>query len=876
MLATWIECARRVNPVRIARKTLAPAPNRPDWANGRARFWLAAGLVLAAGIVRLLPHPMNFAPIGAMALFGGAHFPKKRWAFCFPLAALFAGDLAQHLVTGRGFHELMPAVYGSFAAVVLLGFLLRSRRGMLRIGVAACAGSALFFAITNFAVWAMLDTYPPTAAGLAACYLAALPLLGNTLAGDLSYAALLFGGFALAGRRWPVFAIPTAAGSTEAGPVGRSGRSLGLRAAGMLGVLVLGVTLLPVQPKAQADSESAAPGDGGPIVAEEVVVTATRVETPLKELASSVTVITAEEIEERQATELVEVLRGTPGLDVVQPGGAGSLTSVFIRGAESNHTLVLIDGIPINDPIFNRAVDFADLDLANVERIEIVRGPQSTLYGSNAIGGVINIVTKRGEGPPVVTVSAEAGSYETLNSSAGISGGMGIFDYSLTLSRRSTAGISVASEARGNSERDGFSSNTAAARLGLEPTEMLRIDLILRATDSEKELDEDFGLGIEDDPNFDSETKRRYYRLQGRLALFGGLWEQTLGYSVADHHRSSRNDPDADHASSSRSTLDATLTKADWQHNLFLHETNTVVLGVETQEERGSSTFRSESPLFGSFENNFTEKSATIDSLYIMDQLAFADSFFATVGVRVDEHSRFGEEQTERVTAAYLLPGTGTKLKATYGTGFSAPTLFELFSPDFGNRKLKPERSVGWDAGVEQSFFGRELVLDYTYFNNEFEELIDFDPDTFRSVNVAKAEAHGYEWTVSIVPAATFRADLGFTRTVTEDKSTGRSLLRRPENKFSVNLAYRPVESLRFGLHEVHVGERRDLDFSMFPAKRVTLEAYTLVTLTAAWEILEGVRLFGRVENLLDEEYEEAFGFGSRGQAFFAGAGASF
>ena len=167
-------------------------------------------------------------------------------------------------------------------------------------------------------------------------------------------------------------------------------------------------------------------------------------------------------------------------------------------------------------------------------------------------------------------------------------------------------------------------------------------------------------------------------------------------------------------------------------------------------------------------------------------------------------------------------------------------------------------------------------MLDYTYFNNEFEELIDFDPDTFRSVNVAKAEAHGYEWTVSIVPAATFRADLGFTRTVIEDKSTGRSLLRRPENKFSVNLAYRPVESLRFGLHEVHVGERRDLDFSMFPAKRVTLEAYTLVTLTAAWEILDGVRLFGRVENLLDEEYEEAFGFGSRGQAFFAGARATF
>ncbi|MCZ6552928.1 MAG: TonB-dependent receptor, partial [SAR324 cluster bacterium] len=306
-----------------------------------------------------------------------------------------------------------------------------------------------------------------------------------------------------------------------------------------------------------------------------------------------------------------------------------------------------------------------------------------------------------------------------------------------------------------------------------------------------------------------------------------------------------------------------------WQHNITWHETNTVVLGVETQEERGRSNFK-----FGTFENNFTEKSATIDSFYIMDQLAFADSFFATVGVRVDEHSRFGEEQTERITAAYLVPGTGTKLKATYGTGFRAPSLFELFSPDFGNPDLKPERSVGWDAGVEQSLFGRGLVLDYTYFNNEFEELIDFDPDTFRSVNVAKAETHGYEWTVSIVPGAAFRADLGFTRTVTEDKSTGRSLLRRPENKFSVNLAYRPVESLRFGLHEVHVGERRDMDFSTF--ERVTLEAYTLVTLTAAWEILEGVRLFGRVENLLDEEYEEAFGFGSRGQAFFAGAGASF
>jgi vitamin B12 transporter len=227
---------------------------------------------------------------------------------------------------------------------------------------------------------------------------------------------------------------------------------------------------------------------------EPVVVTATKLETPVSEIASSVTVITAEEIENRQPTSALDVLRTVPGLDVVRQGGLGQQTSVFLRGGNSTHTLVLVDGIEMNDPANpGRSFDFATLGTDNIERIEIVRGPGSTLYGSDAIGGVINIITRKGSGKPTITLSAEGGSFETHQEKLSLSGGNDLWNYSLAASFIESNGISAADERYGNSERDGYDRTSVSSRIGITPTTNFDLDFFLRYFDSEADL-ETFGF----------------------------------------------------------------------------------------------------------------------------------------------------------------------------------------------------------------------------------------------------------------------------------------------------------------------------------------------------------------------------------------------
>jgi vitamin B12 transporter len=610
------------------------------------------------------------------------------------------------------------------------------------------------------------------------------------------------------------------------------------------------------------------------VEAEEVTVTATRLETPLREVGSSVTVITARELEQRQIVSVAEALRAVPGLSVVQTAGRAGVASVFLRGAKSEQTLVLLDGIVLNDPISpGRAFDFFALDVSNVERIEVIRGPQSTLYGSDAMGGVVQIITKKGAGPPQVTVSAEAGSFETLNAGAGFSGSQGAFDYSLWASRQTSAGISAADEDRGFQERDGYTKTNLSGRWGWAASEALSFDLFLRLMDTESELDQDYGSGIEDDPNFNYTSRQRFFRVQGTLALSQSAWTQKLGYSQSEIRREAENKRDPVHPlDASRDTFDGTIRKADWQHDLALHETSTLTLGLEAQEERGSSSSHSESA-FGPFDSRFPEESATLTSAYAQDRVRIADAFFGTVGLRVDDHDRFGQEQTYRLTAAYLIGATGTKLKATYGTGFKAPTLFQLFS-DFGNPDLQPERSIGWDAGLEQSLSEGTLTLGLVYFRNEFEDLIDFDFGTNRFANTGRAETRGIEAEAALRPEGPWTLDLAYTQTRTEDLSTGEPLLRRPDDQATLEATWRPGAPWRLVFSALRVGKREDFDFAKF--ERVTLHPYTLIALATDYSLTPIVTLFGRVENLTDADYEEVRGYGVPGRAAYAGVRATF
>lgn len=606
---------------------------------------------------------------------------------------------------------------------------------------------------------------------------------------------------------------------------------------------------------------------------EGIVVTATKLETPEDQLGSSVTVITEEQIRQQDKTSVAEVLRGVPSLDIVRSGGAGGAVSVFIRGANSEHTLVLMDGVEMNDPSSTgRSFDFSSLSVDNIERIEIVRGPQSTLYGSDAMGGVINIITKKGKGKPSGSVSMEGGSFGTVSGQARLSGGNDLLNYSLGMSRLDTDGISAASKEYGNSEDDGFKNTQLSTRVGITPAENLDAEVILRYIDADADIDNSGGAGG-DDPNNTQESKLLFLRTQARLALFNNLWEQKIGVSLNDTKRDYENDTDADHPSDLEdSSYDGQSLKFDWQHNLYLLPANTLTFGIETEKEKMNSDYYSESS-WGPYTSTFDEESTRTTGYYLQDMISLWDTWTTTLGVRLDDHSRFGSKSTYRAATSYLFRQTGTRLKASYGTGFKAPSLYQLFS-DYGDEDLNPEKSTGWDIGVEQRLNRGTVVLGMTYFNNDFDDLIDYDSATWKYVNVAKAQTKGVEIYVSVYPMEdlTFRA--GYTYLDTEDKETGENLLRRAKNKSSLDVNYRFLGKGNVNISAVYVGRRDDYDYSAY--ERVRLDSYTLVNLAASYDITKNIRISGHVDNLTDEEYEEVLGYGTAGISAYAGLTLSF
>lgn len=611
---------------------------------------------------------------------------------------------------------------------------------------------------------------------------------------------------------------------------------------------------------------------------EEVVVTANRLETATREVGSSITVITAKEIEQRQQKFLLGVLRSVPSIDVVQNGGPGSTTSVFLRGANSEHTLVLLDGIELNDPsVPGGGYDFANLPTDNIERIEILRGPQSTLYGSRAMGGVINIITRRGLGKPAGFLSAQGGSFYTAAEKAGISGGTDRYNYSLGLSRFDTGGFSAAGKRYGNTENDGYQNTSMNTRLGITPTGNLSVDFIFNFLKTRADLDNSGGAGG-DDPNYIQKSEQISFRSQADLALFENRWEQRLGVSFNDLSRDVNNGTDAAHPSDlSRASYHGQSVTVDWQHTLHLHETNSLTLGVERKEENAKSDYYSESA-WGPYSSPWDEHSAHTTGYYLQDQVRLWDAWFTTMGVRLDDHSRFGSKATCRFTSAYTVKQTNTTVKGSYGTAFKAPSLYQLFEPTYGDVNLRPEKNAGWDLGVEQSLPGSRLTMGATYFHNDFDDLINFDSTLSKYRNIGRAMTQGVELAASLRPIEELTLRAGYTYTETEDKETGLELLRRPRNKVSFDGNYRFLKNANVNLGLVYVGTRFDnlYDPTTYTSTRVKTGEYLLVNLAATYDIAKNLQIFGRVDNLFDRTYEEVTGYGTAGISAYGGVKVSF
>ncbi|WP_078788588.1 TonB-dependent receptor domain-containing protein [Trichlorobacter thiogenes] len=338
------------------------------------------------------------------------------------------------------------------------------------------------------------------------------------------------------------------------------------------------------------------------------------------------------------------------------------------------------------------------------------------------------------------------------------------------------------------------------------------------------------------------------------------------GVSFSDISWRDDNDLDNTNLEILRSSFHGQSVKLDWQHTLKLHKTTTLVLGIETSEDNAKTD--SYSSLWGT--NNFDEKFARTTGVYLQDQLNLFDAWFSTFGVRVDDHSKFGTEATYRFTTAYLIKQTDTRLKGSYGTGFKAPSLYQLYS-SYGSPDLKPDKSIGWDVGVEQGLPFMKTTLGATWFRNEYSQMIDFDMNTYKYNNIAKAHTHGLELTAALQPVDDLTFKVSYTYLETRDDISGKQLVRRPKNKASFDINYSFLKKANVNLGLVYVGTRY-----ANASNTQKMKDYLLVNLAGSYDITKNLQVFGRVDNLFDRQYEEVAGYGTPGIGAYGGVKVSF
>ena len=585
-------------------------------------------------------------------------------------------------------------------------------------------------------------------------------------------------------------------------------------------------------------------------LSDQAVLAPTRTEAPQSRAPSSVKVISREQILRSGQTNVADVLRATAGLNVARQGGLGQQTSVFIRGGNSAHTKVMLDGIPLNDPTNpSRAFDFAHMTVDNIERIEVLRGSQSVLYGSDAIGGVVNIVTRRGDGPNTASATTMGGSFGTFRQSVGASGGGRNGYYSVSSTHVRSDGISAVN-APGATELDGYKNTTTAGRFGWTPSTALGFDYVFRYTDAQSELD-DFGA---DNPIRELHSRNFYQRFQLQSLLLDGALEQKVGFNWTNYHRR-----DTDPGAFGTPEFDGQARQVDWQVNLLLTESNQISAGVEylqEEAEQTSSTSRLQD------QHNL--------GVFVQDQWQVGDRLLLVVGARRDDYSQAGQADTYRAAGSYLLPELGGRFHGMVGTGFRAPSIAELFFP-FGNSQLRPEKSKSWELGWEHTFGGGQLVVDASYFNNKFDNLIIFDVGTFALGNVAQARTSGVELEARWQVTPVLQALAHYTYLDGRNLTANETLARRPENQGGVSLTRTLLGGRAdLGASVLYVGER--LDFSGGPM----LEDYVKVDFTGNYHLTSNARLFARLDNAFDEDYEEAGGFSTPGIAAYGGIRVSY
>jgi vitamin B12 transporter len=613
-----------------------------------------------------------------------------------------------------------------------------------------------------------------------------------------------------------------------------------------------------------------------------VVVTATRVPMPVDAVASAVTVVTGRELELRGIRTVAEALRNVPGAAVVETGSFGGQTALFLRGGESDYVKVLVDGVPQNQP--GGAFDFADLTIDNVDRIEIVRGPASVLYGSDAVAGVIQVFTRTGSGAVRLTAAARAGTYGSAGYETGVAGGGSRASYSLTVSRFRSNGLYAY-----NSQ---YRNTVVSSRVHLAPDARTDASLTYRWGDDTHHFPTN-GVGQPVDSNQFSADRGPSLSLDVGRRVGAGLEVRGVA-ALRELRLRSEDRPDSPGEDGSFESRDFVGRASGGALATWRRAGTAVTAGIDYEDERQSG--RSVvSASFGTFPDSIDVR--RWNAGYYAQALVNGDSPLGlTLGARLDDNSQFGAHGTFRVGVSYRI-NPATRLRATVGTGYKEPTFFENFARGsvHGNPNLDPERSASWEAGFERTWSDERLRVALTYFDQRFRDLIEFTftpapPDTLNYFNVVGASARGIEASAELRLARGVVATLAYTYLHTRvdnpglDSSAdglfvaGHRLLRRPMHTVTPQVSAALGGRGHVVLTGRLVGRRDDLDFSRPTGeRRVSLRSYVRVNLAGQYALLghDGagrlVMLTAQIENLFDDRSPEIAGFLPRGRTVLAG-----
>lgn len=583
---------------------------------------------------------------------------------------------------------------------------------------------------------------------------------------------------------------------------------------------------------------------------DQVIVVASGVPQNADETGRAVTVIDRATIETRQTISLSDLLVTTPGVSATRNGGPGGLTAVRIRGADDAQTLVLIDGVRVNDPSAPAgAFDFGNLLTGSIERVEVLRGANSVVWGSQAIGGVVNVVTESPIGGIKARANAEYGYADQVSANAGIAGGTHSVQGGFTAGYFRTDGIS---QAASGTETDGFRQYNATGRLRVELAPGFGADLRGYYADSRVEFD---GYPAPTYGFADTDEFSTIQELYGYAGLYGdvGPVSNRIAFSIADVNRDNF-DPQNGFADTPAYLYRGRSERYEYRGDARLSDQVRLTFGAEQENLRfydGADTFR-----------------ANITSVFGQAIVTPIEQVTITGGVRNDNHNRFGDFTSWGASTA-VRPFADTLLRASYSEGFKAPTLYQLFAPFFGTDTLAPETAKSWDVGVEQSALDGAAKFGVTYFNRNTRNQIDFDLVNSVYANIARAHAEGVEVELALKPVDALTVTANYTYTDTENRSAGfqgNDLARRPRDTVSVSADYRFPFGLSLGGTVTMIG-----DSFNDAGNRTRLDGFALGSIRAEMPISPLLSVYGRVENITDEQYQVVSGYGTYGRSAFAG-----